>query len=309
MSLPSRVTASPSWRSLPACALGLSLCSAAQAIVTSSAPANWVGTDFPQFAGVARLVIDQAENCSGTLLRGGAFVLTAAHCVTDAQGRLDADTIRLSFQGGAVGAAVSRREQITVFDGWTGQMGRNNDLALLRLDQPVAQLAGYDWFAADPMNQTVLLTGYGWSGTGATGWSSAGMGTLRYGYNQYQSTYAGAGSDYVWDFDNGRTGSSAFGGTGLGASEASIGPGDSGGGSFILRSGVMYLAGVHSFGYRDGVHDSNGVLNGSFGELAGDTVLFGARTQGWLRSVTQVPEPAAWAMLLAGLAVLGRRRR
>lgn len=308
MPLPRRAPAALPTRAAAATLL-LGLAGAAQAIVTTTAPGNWIATDFSRFAGVARLLVDGTVGCSGSLLQGGAYVLTAAHCVTDTQGVLQASRVALSFKGGAVTASVGSADQIHVFDAWDGRVGQNNDLALLRLDRAVTSIDGYRPYTADPMGQTIVLTGYGLSGTGGSGWTSGTFGTLRYGYNRYDGLYAGTGSDYAFDFDRGSAANSLFGDTGMSSAEASIAPGDSGGASFILRSGLPYLAGVHSFGYRDTLHDIDRRLDGSFGEAAGDTVLFRPATLGWLYAVTGVPEPAAWALWAAGLLALAGRLR
>lgn len=292
------------------CALALP----AQAIVSTSAPAHWVATD-SRFDAVARLVVNGGTVCSGSLLAGGHHVLTAAHCVTGSNGALNVGSITLSLDGGALTARVSSAAQVSVYTGWNGVLGENDDLALLRLDTAVTALSGYQVRAGSALGEAVVLAGYGYSGVGSAGYASAsGTGTLHWGANEYDTVYSAAGTA-LFDFDNGDAARSSIGGLGLGSTEAMIGPGDSGGPSFVeAADGSLLLVGVHSFGARltQARYDINNALNGSYGELGGDTTLDAAATLAWLHSVAQVsavPEPASALLLAAGGALLAARRR
>ncbi len=151
-----------------------------------------------------------------------------------------------------------------------------------------------------------MLAGYGETGNGTSGAVQNTFGTLHYGYNQYDSQESNVNSIYLFDFDNGSRGFNAYGNRGLGVEEAFIAPGDSGGPGLIDVNGQWYVAGVHSFAscFTQGC-----TVNSSFGEVGGDTSVLGQSA--WLRSVTAVPEPGTYAMLLAGLrlvvAVAARR--
>lgn len=323
-------------RAVAALAAWLVVWSPANAIVSSTAPSNWVVGNDSRVAAEAELVINGHTGCSGSLLAGGAFVLTAAHCVTGTNsGAVTATTIHMTFKGGAT-STVTGSGRVSVFSTWAGAqsdgrgLGFNNDLALLRLDTPVAAIGGYRVYGLDPLGATVVLTGYGYSGTGTTGYQSGTFGVLHWGENEYDAMYRYGGS-YLFDFDNGTSQRNALArlgeasSTGLmvitppGASpEAMIAPGDSGGASFAVGTGgEFYLAGVHSFLARvDNGSDLTKSLDGSYGEIGGDTVLFTRANADWIRSVTgradvvMVPEPATYAMLFAGAAVLaGAHRR
>lgn len=298
----------PLRRVAAAAAMLLAVAPPAQAIVSTSDPANWLGSSVSALSGVAKLVINGSTGCSGSLLAGGAYVLTAAHCVTDGSGVLSANSIALSFQGGTVSAQVSSSAQISVFSGWTGSAGSSSDLALLKLDSAVTAISGYELYDGNPLHQTILIAGYGLTGTGTTGSQSGTWGTLHWGENVYDAVN-GSGGAYLYDFDNGQRRTSALGDTGLGSLEASIASGDSGGASFIEVGGTLYLVGVHSFGSRTGT-DIDSTVNSSYGEIAGDSVLTGATTQLWLNQVSTVPEPATLAQMLVGLlAVAGATKR
>lgn len=298
-----------------ASALGLAaLCLPAQAIVSSSSPADWVASD-DSFDAVARLVINGSTSCSGSLLAGGAYVLTAAHCVTSSTGALNVSSITLSFDSGAVTAKVSSAAQVSVYASWNGALGENDDLALLRLDTAVTAISGYEIASDSALGSTVVLAGYGYSGVGSAGYSTAsGTSTLHWGENEYDALYSAAGTA-LYDFDNGRTQQNIIGSLGLVGTEAMIAPGDSGGPSFVeSASGELLLVGVHSFGARlnNARYDINSSLNGSYGELGGDTTLASADTLAWLAAVAQVsavPEPASAWLLAAGGALLTARRR
>ncbi len=277
----------------------LALVAPAHAIVSTTASSNWLGSSLGLLDGEAKLVISGSTGCSGTLLAGGAYVLTAAHCVTDTSGTIDTSSIALSFKSGSVTASVSSASQISVYAGWDGKtLGENDDLALLKLDTTVTAVSGYALYTSDPIGLTVLLTGYGLTGVGSSGTVSGSFGTLHYGYNQYEAFYGSLSGSILYDFDDGTRRNNVFGSNGLGIDEAMIASGDSGGGSFVSLSGQLYLAGVHSFG--------NG---GTFGSIGGDTLVYSAANLAWIETVTSVPEPATWGLWLTGLGAVGGWRR
>lgn len=303
----------------PFMALGLSLAlalPAAHAIVSTSAPANWLGSTDARLDGAGKLIVGSTL-CSASLLAGGAFAITAAHCVSGGAPSVSVSSGQLSFKGGAVTATFSSAAQVSVFPTWAGSgangegLGFNNDLALIALDHPVTQIAGYQLLASDPMGATVLVAGYGYTGVGSTGYQAGTSGTLHWGMNIYDSLLSGAGSSYVFDFDNGLATNNLMGGLGLGSLEGTIAPGDSGGSTFVDVSGVLWLAGVHSFiGRNDtGTTDVDTTLNASYGEFAGDTALYTSANLAWISSVTAVPEPASGSLLLAGMALVGMAAR
>jgi hypothetical protein len=192
----------------------------------------------------------------------------------------------------------------------------------------------------------MLLAGYGLVGTGNTGANnfdrpSADLWRPHYGFNTADTTDkvlndtvfgAGSGSNqfgetYVFDFDSGRSANNAlkriadeFGGSwssslGLGDSEALIAGGDSGGGDFVWNGSEWLVSGVHSYGWGlcGGLQirgcDRVPGTNSSFGDLSGSTAVFSHVD--WINSVTAVPEPETYALMLAGLAgvIAAARRR
>jgi hypothetical protein len=198
---------------------------------------------------------------------------------------------------------------------WTGDVTAGNDLALIKLSTAITSISGYNLDLTSAQGATVLLAGYGLTGTGTTGYVSGTYGTLYYGYNEYDAstrytTRAGISTNvYLYDFDNLTGSDSDFGSKGLGASEALIAPGDSGGASFVYVNGEWELVGVHSF---ISCVTNGCTIDSSYGEVAGDVSV--ASQSAWLLSylsVSAVPEPQAWAMLFSGIGLLAgivRRR-
>ena len=299
----------------------------AHAIVSTSSPSNLTtgslnsqtGLSSSALDGVANLSLSRTDGmfgCTGALLSGGAYVLTAAHCVTDGSGNLATSGVSLSFANG-MSAHVSSSSQISVYGSWNGTLGNNNDLALLRLDGTVTGTTGYSFYTADPLGQNFLLAGYGMVGTGSTGATGGAGGQLHWGMNEYDGRYSSTGS-YLWDFDNGSSSQNTLSkvgyrsSLGLGSLEGSIAPGDSGGPSFIQLGQQLFLAGVHSFDARYGTGDIDTTQDYSYGEVGGDTALLSAQ-RSWISSfatASAVPEPASgWLMLGGGLATLLARRR
>jgi secreted trypsin-like serine protease len=278
--------------------------------------------------GVAKLVITRTDGtfgCSGALVGNGQHVLTAAHCLTGSSAALQAIGATVSFPQ-ASGAPSRSAAQFFVHPSWTGDIADGGDLAILVLSQPApGQVTRYDILRDHSITGgfTATLAGFGVSGTGTNGYAAGSypFGTLRSGLNRFDTVWDLAGHPFAFDFDNGTVAQDAIGqltagpggyatspfrDTGVGAMEVMVGPGDSGGPSFL---GAL-LAGIHSFGATAGppIDLGDTFVNGQFGELGGDTrVAFYAD---WVDGVVAVPEPSTYAMMLAGvLAVWVATRR
>ncbi len=327
---------------------------AVHAVVSSNDPSNWIlspGQDVGlggagAFDGVAKLLYTAASDgggyvCSGSLLAGGQYVLTAAHCADDFS------FMTVDFKFGTVTANVT---QAILHPGWAGfsnSVGNGSDIAILKLDQKITGIQGFNLSATNDVGREMLLAGYGLVGTGSTGAldfdrPNADLWRPHFGYNTADTTDkvlsdtvfgAGSGSNqfgetYVFDFDNGGSLRNAlqriadnYGGSwssdsGLGESEALIAGGDSGGGDFVWNGSEWLVSGVHSYGWGlcgglgIALCDSVPGTNSSFGDLSGSTAVFSHVD--WINSVTAVPEPQTYALWLAGLAGLVsavRRRR
>lgn len=332
----------------------------------TSAASNWrfaPGQVFNGVAGaldgVARLSFTNSDGswaCSGSLLAGGQYVLTAGHCADN----YTSMTVQFGWYNGT--AQVTRTVAVGnayVHPLWDGTLDTGADIALLKLNTAVTTINGYQISTTNDVGKQTLVAGYGTTSIGssnsAVSWADGKYG--HYGYNTYDvlsstfnrdigtrtingdawaydpSFYVGA--TYMSDFDSptdanynslGRI-ASQYGGTwssnaGLGADEALIAGGDSGGGDFVFQDGQWIVSGVHSWGWNDacgyfGLTGCNGRSgnSSSYGDLSGSTATFS--NVEWISGiagaqVVAVPEPESYALLLAGLgmvASVARRRR
>jgi len=243
----------------------------------------------------AKLVIGLSNGsqagCSGSLLAGGQYVLTAAHCVTGDSGTLSATSINVDFTN--VGLDVVTTSYF-VDPTWNGSLTNGGDLALIKLAAPVTTISGYTLdTASSAVGQLVTLTGYGNTGVGGGGYTAGTFGTLYYGTNTYIGVYSNLPSAYAYQYTQ------TFG-TGV-APDVMVAPGDSGGASLLDINGTWEIVGVHDFI----ACQTNGCTpNSSYGQLGGDTSVYA--DQSWIGSV--VPEPAPTPVLLISIGLLGLTR-
>lgn len=329
----------------------------------TSDPFRWRMVDGQLFNGasmdgVARIRFDSDGNlnngsfvCSGTLLAGGQYVLTAAHCADDFN--------VMSIEFGVYGNVAKETRGATtayVHSGWTGgNLGEGADIAIIKLDRAVSSIQGFNVSTSNNVGQSMLITGYGTTTTGdstsPSNWGDWGWGHWAYNVADVNVTtfddtaYPGnnwsyVGEEYLFDFDNGLPANNALGlyadqaggdwtsDTGR-ANEGLIAGGDSGGADFVWSGSEWLIAGVHSYGYFSfctsfGVTPNCDVSSGaqgvgnnwgnttSYGDVSGSTAAFSHAS--WIESmtVTAVPEPSSYALLLAGLVGIGgltRRRQ
>ncbi|MEP6488255.1 trypsin-like serine protease [Microcoleus vaginatus GB2-A3] len=265
-----------------------------------------------QYTGVAYL---DSASCTGSLLTGGLYVLTAAHCLNEGGVKVPAETaIKAIFKlpSGEVSIPVSK---YYIHPGWSGYESEvGNDIAILKLKRVAPpRIEQYEINRnTNEVGKVLTKVGYGYIGLGAKGQDeNSNSEAKRYsGQNRYDAlidvlkdatesdmSELVLGSQLIFDFDAGTSEHDALGrhfprlrDRGLGKNEIATASGDSGGPSFVEGK----IAGISSWGYSDrrffktNISDIDKIDdNGSFGEISGDTrVSFYAS---WIDRVTKNP--------------------
>ena len=248
---------------------------------------------------------------------------------------------RTPFQTGGVAIEVA---SYYVNPNYTGEVIDQNDIAILRLKSAApASAVRYDLYTPTDLTGTRFnVAGYGTRSTvggaaGNTPPAGARTGYLREGDNIYDYAWgnplfqgffdgffgsADVEFSYVSDFDNGLSAQSQarrianalglgplgniyFNDNGVGAREVGIAGGDSGGPGFVNGK----LASINSYGLTFGTNfgDFGGGLNSGWGEFSGYVPIF--IHQDFIAQAVGVPEPASWAMMIAGFGLVGAAMR
>jgi hypothetical protein len=230
---------------------------------------------------------------SGTLIAPD-WILTAAHGVTvnESGPAYAASAITFGQGTNASFPASESVAQVFIEPGFNGSLLAGNDLALLQLSTPITNVAPARLYPSSFLGiigDTATVVGYGYTGTGLTGYDSTTLGTRR----AMQNVVDAVGGEFVQggssgdpttynltnyssaiaftDFDSPDPDSAAttniLGSSTPLALEGSTAPGDSGGGLFVTAKGQTYLAGVTSFG----ANFSNTTPVGEYGDINGFT--------------------------------------
>ena len=245
--------------------------------------------------GVVELDSSDGFGCSGSLLSDGYSILTAAHCVTSSP-----SYVNVYFPGPS-GSVDYIATTYYVDPLYTGDSTQGNDLAIVRLNQAAPSSAiGYSFYTGFTTS-TILLAGYGETGTGTTG-ATGGFGTLRQGQNRY----IGLGGDVFTGWSNQLLVGEFVEVSDI-PNEVDIGFGDSGGPSFYDGEiiGVHDLIACYSATPTSPCTDppsASPSLNSSFGQFFADTSV--SSSAAWIES-EETPEPASCSLVLLGLAVAG----
>jgi secreted trypsin-like serine protease len=253
------------------------------------------------WAGVGSLSVN-GSLFTATLIAPG-YVLTAAHVAAGA------DPTKVSFQLNGGSSFAVAASQVFVNPGYTGNTIGNvlndptnhADLAIIKLasDVPVG-VSAYSLFTGNMQNKDLSFVSYAGSTTSMTT-----------GENIADHLYmdsANTAQTYLFDFDGPDSTTNYLGGGTLGANrEASFVHGDSGSAAFVNVNGQWQLAGINTY---EAFFTGGPQTSGAYGTGGGGVVL--SSYLPWITSVTAVPEPSEWLMLLAGMGLIGglqRRRR
>ena len=266
---------------------------AAEAIVIRHDVLDQTYIDFgAEFSSVGRLTSN--TNTGSGVLIARSWVLTAAHLKSGS-------SVPGTFLLGGVPYAV---ETFYAHPDWTGDVLDGNDLALVRLAQPVTQTAPSAWYTGnEEVGRIGVSVGYGRTGTGLTGQISS-SGTKRAGESLLETI--GTRSPFTPDLPPDDTLEYRFydpGDPNVLPLEAMAAQGDSGGPVFIESDGAFLIAGIHSF-----LWNMNGGNLATYGDVVVSTRV--AAYDEWIMGV--IPEPgtvALWAGAAAWLLAAGFRRR
>ena len=226
--------------------------------------------------------VGHIDGCTATLIAPDV-VLTAAHCFDDdADGELDAGRMPDGFFLGPSWDEVTAEHAIDDFvlhPERTPASRERWDVALIFLSEPIEDIAPIPVSGVDPVGETVVIVGYGGTGTGqdADYWSDVAYDGLK---RAAQNTVDGRDEEtfgtgtLIVDFDapdgSLNTSTEVYGLDSLDSPlelEGCTGPGDSGGPMLMQVDGQWRVIGVASAGFNPLSQTQDDERAGQYGSI------------------------------------------
>ena len=270
--------------------------------------------------GVAQILMNGNFGCTGALLEGGMHVLTAGHCLNNAN--VVTITVRFTLESGQIDIEAHLWQPHPDFGSISG-----TDVGIITLSERAPpEIPRYSPLRAlgSEIDNPNVLFGYGVTGYAGTGRDTR-DGAKRGGRNLYEATgdtpsinsaIVGGSEDELWlfsDFDSGLEANDGFGlhfgkaDLGFGDDEVYASSGDSGAPIFVSNPFGFVIAGVVSGGTRfngSPNSDLDDTVNATWGQFSRDARISSPRNLSFIDSFTSsVLEPQPISNVTTSLGI------